>query len=96
MINWAYDSVLRVNDICEYLEWQLIAVSEGLDWYFDCNWQQKAIRELRDSSSDITESLDRKSKEVTVQTGRMLRGGRFDDFEWSEEEVQRKRRRVGR
>jgi hypothetical protein len=83
-----------VRDIREYLEWQLQAITEGLDWYFDCNW-------LTDGKAQLplveVEIVDRMGREVMEHSGRMLCNGRFDDGDEENEEVgpvKVKRRRV--
>jgi hypothetical protein len=97
---WGTDSSLRVRDIREYLEWQLQAITEGLDWYFHCNWLTKVMSEEGKARLPLVEMeiIDRMEREVREHSGRMLCNGRFDDGDDDVEEVSPvkvKRRRVG-
>ena len=96
---WGTDSSLRVRDIREYLEWQLQAITEGLDGYFDCNWLTNVMYEEGKARLPLVEMeiVDRMGREVREHSGRMLCNGRFDDSDEENEEVvpvEIKRRRV--
>jgi len=77
---WDNNSELRVQDVKTYLTWQLEAITDELAWHYGDPWRRKEKEEGSES-----ETLDRRSDEVTVHVGRMLRCGTHDDFEWSDE-----------
>ena len=96
---WGTDWSLHVRDIREYPEWQFQAITEGLDWYFDCNWLTKVMCEEGNAQLPLVEVeiVDRMGREVMEHSGRMLCNGRFDDGDEENEEVgpvKVKRRRV--
>ena len=93
---WGWDSKLRVNDVRAYLTWQVEALGEALSWYYEENWLRHAVDEYVELPP--SEALPRTSEEIIGHGKRMLRCGRFDDFDWSENEGEdppRKRRRMG-
>ena len=95
MDKWGCNSKLRRDDVRAYLNWQIKALGEALSWYYEESWLRLAGDEHIEMSPQPT--LPRSCDEVTVHGQRMLRCGRFDNFDWSEgeDEVQpRKRRRV--
>ena len=89
---WGSDSKLRVEDVRNYIRWQTKALADALAWYYEDNSLECVV-----GSVQFPESMDRACGEITKHASRMLRCGRFDDYDWEEvEEVNSwKRRRVG-
>jgi hypothetical protein len=64
---WGTDSSLRVQDIHEYIMWQIQPVSEGLEWYYGMHWLAIAIKEGTVPLVEM-ETVDRMEKEVKEHT----------------------------